>query len=91
MDVSNHPKPFRYQHSQPKLFPLTARRSAIAVATPLARDEFARAVSVCLDRFGDQVALAIVNAIMSQIEAAFRDWYRQGGTLNAVEENVADI
>ncbi len=67
------------------------RRASIAAASPQARDEFAKAVTARLDRFADQLALAIVNAIMPRIDPVFRAWYHDGGTLKAAEEKVARI
>ncbi|CAH2598635.1 protein of unknown function [Rhodovastum atsumiense] len=68
-----------------------ARRAGIAAAAPPAREEFAAAVSVRLDRFADDVAQATVAAIMPRIEEVFRTWYHQGGTLTAVEQETTRI
>jgi len=68
-----------------------ARRETLIAAGPNAREGVAKAVSARLDKFAGGVAQDIIKAIMPPIEAAFRAWYLQGGSLRAVEANVTAI
>ena len=68
-----------------------ARRMTLVADGPAASEAVAEAVSARLDSFADEVAVATVNATMPLIEAEFRTWYRQGGSLKAVEEKVTAV
>jgi molecular chaperone DnaK len=44
-----------------------------------------------LDRFAEEVAAALVTPLAAQVEAAYLDWYRHGGTLDEVQLNIQMI
>jgi actin-like ATPase involved in cell morphogenesis len=68
-----------------------ARRAILVADGPAASEAVAEAVSARLDSFADEVAVATVNATMPLIEAEFRTWYKQGGSLKGVEAKVTAI
>jgi hypothetical protein len=68
-----------------------ARRARLQSAGPAAREDFTADVAARLDRFADDVALGVLGVTMPPIEAAFRDWYHLGGSLNAVDAKVQSI
>jgi len=67
------------------------RRGRLPGDQAKARDRFAKAVARRLDKFADDAANAIVAAIMPKIEQVFWNWYRNGGSLAAVENRVKVI
>jgi hypothetical protein len=68
-----------------------ARRATLQSAGPAARDAFTADVAARLDSFASDVAQGVLGVMMPPIEAAFHDWYRAGGSLNAVEAKVQVI
>jgi hypothetical protein len=67
------------------------QRAAVEAARPLARDEIAGAVTELTREVGARLAREIVGTVMPRIDDLFRDWYRKGGSLRRVGEEVEAV
>ncbi|MDB5308535.1 MAG: hypothetical protein JWO38_2737 [Gemmataceae bacterium] len=67
------------------------RREVLRSDLPGAQARFGAAVAGRLDRFADDAAVALLNALMPSVEAVFRDWYQNGGSLESVEARVVTL
>jgi hypothetical protein len=68
-----------------------ARQQVLRCDLPRAKEKFGRDVALRLDRFAEGAADAVLAAVMPCVEEAFWDWYRDGGSLAAVEARVEAI
>jgi len=64
------------------------QRAAVEAARPRARDEIAVAVSELIEEVGGRLAAEIVDTVMPRIDDLFGAWYRKGGSLRRVGEEV---
>ena len=55
---------------------------------PEYKRRFEHAVSARIKRFIEEAAAAVVTPLMTHVEQVYVDWYRRGGTLNGVQQNV---
>jgi len=67
------------------------QRVAVEAARPSARDEIAVAVTELTKEVGARLAHEIVGTVMPRIDDLFRDWYRKGGSLRRVGEEVEAV
>jgi hypothetical protein len=64
------------------------RRTALDAARPVARDAIASAVRALIEEVSARLAKAIIANVMPRIEELFQTWYRKGGSLRRVGEEV---
>jgi molecular chaperone DnaK len=55
---------------------------------PEYKRRFEEAVSARISRFTEEAASAVVTPLMSHVEQVYLNWYRRGGTLNGVQQDV---
>jgi hypothetical protein len=67
------------------------RRAQLWDDKPGAAAKFRVAVAHRLDRFAEDTAEALVRVLLPPVEAVFRDWYDNGGSLKHVEERIDEI
>ncbi len=67
------------------------QRAAVEAARPSARNEIAVAVTELTKEVGARLAHEIVGTVMPRIDDLFRDWYRKGGSLRRVGEEVEAV
>jgi hypothetical protein len=64
------------------------RRQRLRGHKAAASKAFQEDVAKRIDRFADDTAAAILDALMPRIETIFWDWYKNGGSLQRVEDRV---